>query len=421
MAVQFATAWSSTIKGVGVIAGGPFWCAKADAGSFFNPFKPKPIMTAVGPCMKGPLEDPTSFIEKADAKASAGEIDATQNIGRQKIYLFHGYNDAVVAKSVSDTAADFYRHYLGEANRGNLYYQSAIGAGHSLVVSQTEGSGLNECQANQTPFIDRCGYDQAGIVLQHIYGALTPPNRGPLTGAMEHFDQAVYTRPDGTASLSLADNGYVFVPRDCEAGEACRVHIALHGCQQDVGEIDRRFIDQTGYNSWADTNRIIILYPQTQVSFFNQNACWDWFGYIGYDDSYVTKSGGQIRAIKAMLDALTANARPVRPIIAAAGAAAPNSLAVADVSDTAADLVWTQIIGATTYRVSRAAGDGVFAARGDVAGLSFGDSDLKPQSAYRWRVSAVVNGVEQSAGEAAATTLPAPQPCNTPGTCPIGK
>jgi len=29
MAVQFGTAWSSVIKGVGVVAGGPFWCAKA--------------------------------------------------------------------------------------------------------------------------------------------------------------------------------------------------------------------------------------------------------------------------------------------------------------------------------------------------------------------------------------------------------
>jgi len=30
-AVQFATAWSSIIKGVGIVAGGPFWCAEADA------------------------------------------------------------------------------------------------------------------------------------------------------------------------------------------------------------------------------------------------------------------------------------------------------------------------------------------------------------------------------------------------------
>src|ERR1700731_3032187 len=30
MAVQFGTAWSSVIRGVGVVAGGPYWCAEAD-------------------------------------------------------------------------------------------------------------------------------------------------------------------------------------------------------------------------------------------------------------------------------------------------------------------------------------------------------------------------------------------------------
>ena len=33
MAVQFATAWSGTIKGVGVIAGGPYYCAQATAAA----------------------------------------------------------------------------------------------------------------------------------------------------------------------------------------------------------------------------------------------------------------------------------------------------------------------------------------------------------------------------------------------------
>ena len=46
MAVQFGTAWSSVIKGVGVIAGGPYWCAKADADDFINGFT-LPIMTVI--------------------------------------------------------------------------------------------------------------------------------------------------------------------------------------------------------------------------------------------------------------------------------------------------------------------------------------------------------------------------------------
>jgi poly(3-hydroxybutyrate) depolymerase len=420
MAVQFGTAWSSVIKGVGVVAGGPFWCAKADADDFINGFT-LPIMTATGSCMSGPPRELNRSFEKAEAKSASGAIDSLQFVRRQKVYLFHGYNDAVVARSVTDAAADFYRHYLGEPNRGNLYYQTAVGAGHSLVVAQDpHKDGLNDCKDNAVPFIDACGYDQAGIILQHIYGALNAPNPGQLTGTTKRFDQSVYTKPDDPSQLSLGDTGYVFVPKPCEDGEACRVHIALHGCKQDIGDIGRRFIDDSGYNSWADTNHLIVLYPQTTSSSllpFNPQACWDWWSYVDHEDSYVTKSGSQIRTIKAMLDALTARAVP-----APAQAVAPTSLTVIDASDTGADLAWTPQAGTTVYRVRRAGADGQFAPLGDVAGASFADSGLTPQTAYRWRISAVANGIEAAAFiEAAAVTRAVPPPCENPGSCAIGK
>src|SRR6202048_4550103 len=369
MAVQFGTAWSSVIKGVGVVAGGPFWCAKADIYDFFDAYW-LPVENAIGPCMTGPLSDLSSFYAKADAKSASGDIDSLRFVSRQKVYVFHGYNDAVVARPVTDAAAAFYRHYLGETNRGNLYYQTAIGAGHSLVVAQDpRKDGLNDCKDNAVPFIDACGYDQAGIILQHIYGALNAPNRGQLTGTTKRFDQSVYTKPDDPGSLSLGDTGYVFVPKPCEDGEACRVHIALHGCKQDIGDIGRRFVDDAGYNSWADTNHLIVLYPQTTSSPllpFNPEACWDWWSYVDHEDSYVTKSGSQIRTIKAMLDALTARATP-----APAPAGPPTSLTVIDASDTGADLAWTPQAATTVYRVRRAGADGQFAPLGDVGGPSF--------------------------------------------------
>ncbi len=314
MAVQFGTAWSSVIRGVGVVAGGPFWCAQADANDAFDGYS-LPFLHATGLCMSGqPLDDLGRFIAKADAKSASGDIDSPQGLSRQKIYVFHGYNDTVVAKSVTDAAVAFYRHYLGEANRGNLYYQTAVGAGHSLVVAKDAHSGgINDCTESVSPFIDGCGYDQAGIILQHIYGTLNKPNRGQLNGTISRFDQSAYTRPDDPIGLSLANTGYVFVPRDCEDGAACRVHIVLHGCLQDAGEIERHFVDDTGYNAWADTNRLIVLYPQAAVSWYlpyNPLACWDSWGYADQNDSYVTKSGAQVRTIKAMLDALTARAAP---------------------------------------------------------------------------------------------------------------
>jgi poly(3-hydroxybutyrate) depolymerase len=426
MAVQFGTAWSSIIKGVGVVAGGPYWCANADAYDAITWYT-GPVWRATGSCMKGPASDlnVSGSIAKADAKAAAGDIDPLKNLSRQKIYVFHGYNDALVAKAATDAATDFYRHYLGDSNRGNLFYQTTLGAGHSFVVAeQSSVSGLNDCKDNKDPHIDQCGYDQAGIILQHIYGRLNQPNPGQVAGSMKSFDQSLYTKPHQPDALSLGDTGYAFVPQDCEQGGRCRVHVALHGCRQDVGDIGRRFVDHAGYNAWADTNHMIVLYPQTKPSPYlpsNPQACWDWWSYIDHEDSYVTKSGSQVKAIKAMLDALT-NGAAIPTDTAVQSRTAPEGLTAIDTSDTGADLVWYPVTGATTYRVSRAAVDGTFHKIGDVIGASFGDSGLTPQSNYRWHVSAIVNGVEGPASaDAIATTRAASPPCNTPGTCPINR
>ena len=425
MAVQIGTAWSSVIKGVGIVAGGPYWCAKADAWDIFDGYW-LPFWNATGLCMSGqPLSDLSRFIAKADAKSASGDIDSLQFVSRQKVYLFHGYNDSKVAKSVTAATAEFYRHYLGEANRGNLYYQTTIGAGHSLVVAKDPHvAGLNDCPDNTGPFIDQCsGYDQAGIILRHVYGALNEPNRGQLSGTVKSFDQSVYTAPRDAGQLSLGDTGYVFVPRECEDGAPCRVHIALHGCEQDTGDVERHFVDDTGYNAWADTNRLIVLYPQAKSKWYPYNplACWDWWGYADKSDSYVTKSGSQIRTIKAMLDALTARAASASPP-APAPAAAPAALTVIDTSDTGADLAWMPLAGTATYRVWRAGTDGQFAAVGDATGASFADSGLTPRSTYRWRVAAIVNGTEGPSSIAvAAATRPTPAACEHPGSCPIEK
>ena len=274
--------------------------------------------------MQGPPPDVNIFTGKADEMAASGAIDPTSGVGHQKIYAFRGYNDAVVAQSVTDATVNFYRHYLGNAESGNLFYQTAIGAGHSLVVlDQPSVAGLNSCPPNQSPFINRCAYDQASIILQHIYGALNPRNSGQLSGTMKSFFQAAYTQPDLPRILSMDDTGYVYVLKDCEQGAVCRVHIALHGCKQDAGDIGTTYIEDTGYNTWADTNHIIVLYPQTVAQPIltfpspNSEACWDWWSSVTHSEDYVTKTGRQIQAIKAMLDALTVREKPQAALPAA--------------------------------------------------------------------------------------------------------
>ena len=71
MAVQFGVSWSSIVKGVGVIAGGPYYCAQGTAidGLLGNL---GPALSATGPCMKGPPPDLEPLFEKPMNGGAAG-------------------------------------------------------------------------------------------------------------------------------------------------------------------------------------------------------------------------------------------------------------------------------------------------------------------------------------------------------------
>jgi poly(3-hydroxybutyrate) depolymerase len=113
----------------------------------------------------------------------------------------------------------------------------------------------------------------------------------------------------------MDDEGLVYIPLACRAG-GCRVHVAFHGCLQGRSQIGEQFAREGGYNRWADTNRLIVLYPQAiarwgwgpwpwPTSFvYNPNGCWDWWGYTGA--TYATRYGPQVRAVDAMLERLAA-------------------------------------------------------------------------------------------------------------------
>jgi hypothetical protein len=64
----------------------------------------------------------------------------------------------LVSRTVTDATHRFCLHYLSDRNRDNLFYQTAIGAGHSQV---TLTYGL-ECSDNKDYFTDGCDYDQGG-------------------------------------------------------------------------------------------------------------------------------------------------------------------------------------------------------------------------------------------------------------------
>ncbi|MBX9266123.1 extracellular catalytic domain type 2 short-chain-length polyhydroxyalkanoate depolymerase [Chromobacterium violaceum] len=283
MAAQYQVAFSASVVGAGVVAGGPYYCAQGS-------------LAGTAACMAGPPPQPSLLLAGAKQFAAAGQIDPLADLAKRRIYLFSGTQDSTVRTPVVDAAASFFQ--LAGVPAAQLAYQKQLPAGHAQITP----SFGNNCGATASPYLNHCtwqgqGYDQAGLILKHIYGALQPKPQ-TTSGKLLSFDQTPYA----AAGSSLAAEGYVYVPRACFAGQACKVHIALHGCQQYAGKVGDAFYAHAGYNEWADDNRIIVLYPQTTTSAANPQGCWDWFGYTG--PAYAWKTGLQMRALKAMADRL---------------------------------------------------------------------------------------------------------------------
>jgi len=290
MAVQYQVAYSGSVIGAGVVAGGPYYCA---AGNILNATVCMGQVPFVPP-------NPALMVAAATGFASLGQIDPLSNLQKANIYVFSGTKDTVVYQQAVDATVSFFKEAGVPAS--NLQYVNSVAAGHAFI---TPAFG-NVCADNASPYISHCtvdkqAYDQAGALLQQIYGPLQQPAT-TLTGRIVPFDQ----REFAGAETSMADTGFLYVPKSCDTGAACKVHVAFHGCKQSAAVVGNDFYARTHYNNWADTNDILVLYPQVNASTvpFNPQGCWDWFGYTGMD--YAVKSGAQMRAVNAMVDRLLA-------------------------------------------------------------------------------------------------------------------
>ncbi len=92
------------------------------------------------------------------------------------------------------------------------------------------------------------------------------------------------------------------MPSSCGEQPGCRVHIALHGCSQSREAVGDTFVKESGFAEIADSNRLVILFPQVTAGAYNPEGCWDWWGYTGLD--YLGKEAPQIAAIWSMVEHL---------------------------------------------------------------------------------------------------------------------
>lgn len=293
MAHQFHIAYSEQVVGAALMASGPYGCSEGS------------LQTALTNCLNNSNHLKTEqYLSALKNLEKNNDIASLDKLNGDKVWIYRGLKDNTISQNVVQSQAGLYR-WLG-AQVLEVYN---IPSGHGLPSNDF---GVN-CELTASPFINNCELDGIGAFFNYLYTEGNSssvldshikerPNivTASLTGGeFISFKQAEYLSE--SESNTLAELGYLYIPKNCLKENQCRVHIAFHGCQQNQEKVGMDFIQNTSYSQCAQIHNIVVMYPQTTASLvpLNPKACWDWWGYTG--KQFQTRSGKQIKHIYQML------------------------------------------------------------------------------------------------------------------------
>ena len=278
-AVQFHVAYSKIIRGVGVIAGGPFWCARDN------------VKIATGPCLTQPNLISVGYLATITySSAATFVIDPVQNMQNSQVYLLSGKYDSVVVPGVVKKLEEYYSDFVTDGNITSVY---TLPAEHCFPTDDYGDS----CTRLGSPYICNCNFSAAHEILKHVYPG--SPNLKPSYQPenLFSFDQSEFT----TLFTIMDSVGYIYVPTACQSKKTpCRLHIAFHGCRQGKVYLGDEYAAHTGYGEYAEGLNTIVIFPQADNSTLNPNGCWDWWGFTS--PAYASKLGLQMMSIRQMIE-----------------------------------------------------------------------------------------------------------------------
>jgi poly(3-hydroxybutyrate) depolymerase len=349
LAAHFAVAYSDITSGAAIFAGEPwlcavtrfpgepvFTCAAAEAkiGS------PGPgcagLPTGFAPCegcgsdgnttvlydhckSRGPgalplyLDVPT-LAGAAAAAARADLIAPLAGLSAMRTYLYRGALDSCYLDGAVNFTAAFFSAFAADP-ASQVVFVANVPSGHCTptidpwVPRASCGHG-----AGAPPAVENCDYDGAGAAFAHMYGALAPPPShacgADCAARALPFNQTLY---QAGVWAALGSTGYVYVPAACAGGAACRLHVALHGCGMSMynPKMNTSYVLHAGFNPWAESNGIVVLYPQgggyeesgTAAPTPQLGAgCFDGYGQTSPD--FAWRSAPQLATLRAMVAAL---------------------------------------------------------------------------------------------------------------------
>lgn len=295
MTSQLYMVFSDIMVGAGIVAGGPYLCAKSWAT---NTLLGNASTTCMSPLTPSVGPNTPVLVKYATLLAEYGYIAPLKNLKDDRIYIFSGTKDKTVTTTVVNQTREFFKS-VGVPET-SIQYDKSVDAGHALITNNITDTS---CPLTQAPYINDCDFEQSSVILNQIYPGLKPAAE-QLSSTLIAFDQSEFIDSNYT---SMSDTAYAYVPAACQTSKSCPIHVVFHGCKQGAEVIGDKYYAQTGYNQMAEANNLIMLYPQVKPSNelpMNPDGCWDFWGYSSPDNpnpDYFTHNAPQLRAIYKMI------------------------------------------------------------------------------------------------------------------------
>jgi poly(3-hydroxybutyrate) depolymerase len=285
-AVQYQVAFSGSLIGAGIVAGGPYYCARDS------------MENALTECMNFPEGIPLqTLVSAAEECAKSGKCDPLDGLKGHRAWIYSGERDSVVRHGTVVKLEQFYQGFMAAENITTVYNVD------SEHLWPTQSYGVT-CTSLGSPFIGRCDYDGSFEMMNFILGNASQPTTAN-SSAFYTISQATYAPNGETRGISLGPDAYAYVPAACAEGARCGLVIVFHGCQQTINNIGLTFVQHIGMNEVGEANRFVVVYPQAVPSDFapsNPEGCFDWWGYT--DSNYANKQGPQMATVNGLVNAV---------------------------------------------------------------------------------------------------------------------
>ena len=314
-ALQHAFAFSSIISGLTIATGSPYGCGVQQLHGVT--------------CYFGPV-DAGDMLRYARRRFEQGLIDDPRHLKDMPVLLFSGSSDYVVLtrmlRYVTEQLSAFkVRPPVQVFNTSASHVWSvdhgSCGCGACWLQNLTGMDTVDCCNVNN------CDYDLSGDMMRTFFGERNVKPRAQQRKRGIHWiEQWNYLPPTaGPPNRStMLRWAPVYVPRACEGRVAeCAIHVNYHGCTKNPPDSSdsgwhRRlvWVRSIDINSYAESNRIVVLYPQAAGSDSSGEGCFNWASYED-DPLFDTRYGVQLNTVMAMLadlpTALANSSRLVRP------------------------------------------------------------------------------------------------------------